>query len=280
MGQQETAPNEQLVLDSARTYHDRAVPVLFEPWGRRLLEEVPLGPGDDVLDVACGSGAVSRLAAARVGEAGAVTGLDLNPGMIQTAEEACKHVRPRIEFRTGDATELPFEDGHFDVALCQQGIQFMPDRPAAIREMHRVLRPGGWAGFTQWLPVDHVPGYRVLCDALDRHIDAEAGAVMRTPFGGESGAVLRQMTEEAGFRQVRHTIQIGSIRFPSAKEFTQMNIDAVPPGPKGHLKAMYASVDPERRTALFEAVEQGLAPFRDDQGLLLPMTTHLVVAWK
>ncbi len=280
MTPQETQSKEQLILESARTYHDRAVPVLFDPWGRRLLENVPVVPGNAVLDVACGSGAVTRLAAARVGEKGFVTGLDLNPGMIQTAKEVFKDVRLPVEFHLGDATDMPFEDARFDAVLCQQGVQFIPDKARAVQEMHRVLKTGGWAGFTQWLGIDHIPGYRVLCDALDRHVDPKAGDVMRTPFQAEDGTGLRAIVEEAGFREARHEVQVGTVRYPSADEFTQLSIDGVPPGPKGHLKAMYEMVDATHRKALFEEVQQGLAPYTDDQGIVFPMTAHLIVARK
>lgn len=280
MTPQETQSKEQLILESARIYHNRAVPILFDPWGRRLLENVPVSPGQAVLDVACGSGAVTRLVAAHVGEKGSVTGLDLNPGMIQTAKEVFKDVRLPVEFHVGDATEMPFEDARFDAVVCQQGVQFIPDKARAVQEMHRVLKPEGRAGFTQWLGIDHIPGYRVLCDALDRHVDPKAGDVMRTPFQPETRDNLRRIAEEAGFREVQHEVQVGSVRYPSADEFTQLSIDGVPPGPKGHLKAMYEGVDATRRQALFEEVRKGLASYTDDQGVVFPMTAHLVVARK
>lgn len=280
MNVQERASREQLVLESARIYHSRAVPVLFEPWGRRLLDDVPLGPGQRALDVACGSGAVTRLAAARVGVNGSVTGVDLNPGMIETARETNKDVHPAIDFQVGDATDLPFPDAAFDVVLCQQGVQFVPAKADAIREMHRVLKPNGWAAFTQWIGLDYMPAYRVLCEALDRHVNPTAGDVMRTPFQPEDGTGLRRVTEEAGFPDVRHVVQVGSVRFPSVAEFTQLSIDAVPPGPKGHLKSMYESVGADDRKALFEEIARNLEPFRDDMGVCFPMTTHLIVARK
>lgn len=280
MTQQETRSKEQQVLESAQIYENRLVPILFEPWGRRLLESVPVEPGQHLLDVACGSGAVSRLAAQRVGDQGTVTGLDLNPGMIETAKNVCKDVSPPIEFHVGDATNLPFEDDRFDGVLCQQGVQFIPDKQAAIDQMHRVVKPSGWVTFTEWLPIEHIPGFRVLCDALDRHVDTKAGDVMRTPFSDGDGAALRQMAEQAGFQKIHQTVQVGSIHYPSADDFTQWSIDSVPPGPKGHLKAMYESVPADKRKALFEEVRNGLASFTGDDGVVFPMSTQQIIARK
>lgn len=280
MTPQETKSKEEMVLESAQIYEQHAVPILFTPWGRRLLDSVPVKAGQHLLDVACGSGAVCRLAAQRVGEPGSITGLDLNPGMIETAKKVCGPVVPPIDFHQGDATDMPFEDNRFDGALCQQGIQFIPEKDQAIREMHRVLKPGGWVGFSEWFGIDHIPGYRVLCDALEQYVDPVAASVMRTPFSAGDGQALRQMTQDAGFQQVHHEVQVGSVRYASADEFTQLSIDGVPPGPKGHLKAMYESVDQSKRKALFEAVREGLAPYADDEGVLLPMVANVIVAHK
>ena len=95
-----------------------------------------------MLDVACGTGTVARLAAARVGSAGAVTGVDLTPGMLAVARRIEAEGAP-IDWQEASADRLPLPDASADVALCSLGLQFFPDRPAALREMRRVLIPGG-----------------------------------------------------------------------------------------------------------------------------------------
>lgn len=278
--EQQSAPDPAIILESARVYEERAVPHFFIPWARRLLEDVPIGRGQDVLDVACGSGAVTRLAATRVGMNGSVTGIDMNPGMLETAKAVCRHVRPEIEWHQGDATDMPLEDERFDTVLCQQGMQFIPDKPAAVQEMHRVLRPGGWLGFTIWRGTDRLPGYRALCDALEEHVDQQAADVMRTPFSGGSMDEMRNLTKQAGFRDVQAVYEVEEVRYPSAREFAEITIDAVPPGPKGHLKAMIQSVGPKEREALLHDVEQALSDCTDDEGVVWPMEAILVVAQK
>lgn len=131
----------------------------MDPWVRRLVDVAALRPADHVLDVACGTGFVARKAAEHVGTGGRVVGIDLNTGMIEAAR-ATADGRDTIEWRTGDAAALPFADASFDVVLCQQGVQFFPDRLQGLREMNRVLRQGGRLAFTVWSAITdgRVPG--------------------------------------------------------------------------------------------------------------------------
>jgi SAM-dependent methyltransferase len=112
----------RLEADTSEAYERYLVPALFASWAERLLDLVAVGPGERVLDVACGTGIVARRAAARVGEGGAVTGLDRNPAMLEVARAAAIEVGPPIDWRAGDAARLPFPDGVFDVVTCQQGL--------------------------------------------------------------------------------------------------------------------------------------------------------------
>src|SRR5260370_25850928 len=147
-------------------YERHIDPALFMPWARSLVETAALRPGERVLDVACGTGVVTRLAAKRVGAGGKVVGLDLNAGMLEVARSRA----PAIEWREGSATELPLPDAAFDAVLCQQGLQFFPDRPAALREMRRVLVPGRRLALSVWRSLQGSPGHRALADALEPHI--------------------------------------------------------------------------------------------------------------
>ena len=132
-----------------------------------------LSPSERVLDVACGTGVVARLAAARVGGSGNVVGLDLNPGMLAVAASIAPETPATsapITWREASATKMPFTDASFDIVYCQLGLQFFPDRSAALREMHRVLVSEGRLGLMVWRGIEHSPGFRVLADALGRHV--------------------------------------------------------------------------------------------------------------
>jgi SAM-dependent methyltransferase len=142
----------QLEGSAAELYQRYLVPGITTKWADDLVHRAQLRAGEDVLDVACGTGVVTRLAARKV-TPGHVTGLDLNSGMLAVARNV-SNGGELISWKEGSALDLPFPSGHFDVVLCQLGLQFFPDQPKALREMRRVvarrrLRPwlaGGFAG--------------------------------------------------------------------------------------------------------------------------------------
>jgi SAM-dependent methyltransferase len=203
----------QLAGNAPEGYERFLAPALFAPWSETVLDLVDLRPGQRVLDVACGTGIVTRRAVARVEPGGTVVGLDLNEGMLSVARSVAPEV---TDWRTGRADELPFPDGAFDAVVCQQGLQFFPDRSAALREMHRVTATGGRLGLAVWRPIQHVPGFHLLVQTLQRRLGAEAAGMMRAPFAPGTAADWREQVESAGVTQVRVTIGVGAVRFPSS----------------------------------------------------------------
>jgi ubiquinone/menaquinone biosynthesis C-methylase UbiE len=135
---------------AAELFERYGVQAIFGPWAADLVALAAPQPGERVLDVACGTGAVARLAAQRVGPTGAVAGLDLNPEMLVVARSQPPPDGTRIAWHEGNASAMPLADAAFEVVLCQQGVQFFPDRAAALREMHRVLAPGGRLVLSVW----------------------------------------------------------------------------------------------------------------------------------
>src|SRR5215207_1899654 len=230
---------EQWQLDegSAQAYERYLVPLLFAPGADYLIELARPGTGERVLDGACGTGIVARRAAPRVVSGGKVVGFDLNKDMLRMARRSSSDVRPEIEWRQGDATSMPLADGEFDVVLCQQGLQFFPDRPAALSEMHRVLRPNGRLALSVLRSLEHNPGYRLLSEALERHVGPDAGAMMSSPFPSLSADELRDLITGAGFRQVRIFLGVGPVRYPSVEEFLRWEGASSPlAGPIGALR--------------------------------------------
>ena len=138
----------QLEGDAARRYEQGIVPTTTRPLAEMMFEHVSLQDGDRVLDVACGTGIVTRVITEQFENVGSIVGVDLNPNMLEVARENTSTTDIAIEWQQGDACELPFPDGSFDVVLCQQGLQFIPDKLAALHEMRRVLAPGGRLAFT------------------------------------------------------------------------------------------------------------------------------------
>jgi ubiquinone/menaquinone biosynthesis C-methylase UbiE len=136
-------------------YEQHMVPAIFARWAPDIVEAAGIRAGQSVLDLACGAGAVTRLVATRVGPEGRVVGLDINPGMLAVARVAAS--APNVEWREGSALKMPLPDATFDAAVCQQGLQFFPDRSAALSEVRRVLKPGGRLALSCWRSIEHTP---------------------------------------------------------------------------------------------------------------------------
>jgi ubiquinone/menaquinone biosynthesis C-methylase UbiE len=142
-----------------------------------LLEYAAPQPGERVLDVACGTGSVARHAAPLVGADGKVIGLDLNPGMLAVARALPAPPGATIEWLEGNATSLALPDDAFELVLCQQGLQFFPDRGAALREMRRVLAEGGRVAISVWQALPRHPVYEALFEATAPHLGANIAAI-------------------------------------------------------------------------------------------------------
>ena len=139
--------------NSASDFYDHPANTFWARYGRSTVERLALTKGQRVLDVCCGSGASAIPAAELVGPTGSVTGVDLADKLLELARRKAKQSGlENIEFRSGDLTQLPFDEGSFDVAVCVFGIFFVPDMDAALRELKRVLRPGGRLAITTWGP--------------------------------------------------------------------------------------------------------------------------------
>ena len=254
-------------------YERYLVPAKFGPWAADLVALGDPQPGERVLDVACGTGVVTRLVVPHVGATGKVVGLDLNAGRLEVARSLSSVSGMTIEWRQGDVSALPFSDAIFDLVSCQQGFQFFPDRLVALREMSRVLDSDGRLAFSVWRSIEHQPGALAMAKALQRHVSAEAAAFRHTPFAlGEVEAIEAPM-REAGFRDVVIRPTVKTVRFPSAEGFTMRYISGVAP-----LARMVSEVDDSARTALLKEMSAALQSYVDADGLAIPTASHLVTA--
>jgi ubiquinone/menaquinone biosynthesis C-methylase UbiE len=167
---------------AAEMYERNMVPAFLETFARDLLDRAGLVQGESILDVACGTGIVSRLAWPMIAPSGRIVGLDANAEMLGVAEDVSRDLAANIEWTESDVCQMPLPDGAFDVILCQHGLQYFPDRPAALKEMHRVLGGKGRLILNVWRPVKFNPGHAVFADVLERRVNAEAAATRRSPF--------------------------------------------------------------------------------------------------
>ncbi len=125
----------QLQGDAPQIYEEYKVHVVFRPLVEATLRHVNVREGARVIDVACGTGIVARLLAEKVGKSGTVVGIDLNAGMIEVAQRHSSGAEVAVAWRQGDVVALPVPDTRFDMAFCQQGLQFFPDKLAALKEI-------------------------------------------------------------------------------------------------------------------------------------------------
>jgi ubiquinone/menaquinone biosynthesis C-methylase UbiE len=190
---------------SAMSFYDEImVPRWFDPWGRLLLDKLNPEGGQTVLDVACGPGTVTRLAAQRVGPQGSVTGCDLSPAMLELArsKSSLENSAP-ITYVECPADALGVPNDVIDLVTCQQGLQFFPDRDAALAEMHRVLRPGGKLGIAVWCSIEDCPPFLALANALEQVLGTEVADTYKGgPWGLADAASLAQLANDAGFTNV------------------------------------------------------------------------------
>jgi ubiquinone/menaquinone biosynthesis C-methylase UbiE len=201
-------------------YEQWLVEPLFRPWAELLLDRVRPAPGEQVLDIACGTGIVARLAHQRVGPTGTTVGVDVSPGMLDVA----KAVAPAITWLHGSALDLPVpDDSRFDVVLCQQGLQFFPDRPLALQQMRRVLAPGGRLGVATWRPASEIP----FSAALQAEAERRLGPIVDQRYAFGDGAALGRLLDDAGFSDVKVDTVTRSLRFDDGAMFVRMNAMAL-----------------------------------------------------
>jgi ubiquinone/menaquinone biosynthesis C-methylase UbiE len=269
------SPQWQFVGNVPENYERYLVPSIFAPWAHDLIEAAALLPGERVLDIACGTGIVARTAAQTLGDVASVVGLDLSAPMLSAARLAAKAEGVSVEWREGSAVMLPMTDATFDVALCLQGLQFFPDRPAALREMWRILVPRGRLVLSVWREIERSPGFAVLADALTRHISPEAGALMTAgTFGLSNSEALRKLIAGASFNDITIRPTLKTLRFPSPDEFVIRYVSG------SGLGSFVADVDDDSRAAFLIDVKRKLQRYVDDQGLAFPIESNVAVARK
>lgn len=182
-------------------YHRHLGPVLFAPCAEDLATRLALRPGARVLEVACGTGIVTRELLTRLPADGRVAATDLNPAMLELAREHLA-ADPRLELRTADAQQLPFADGAFDHYVCQFGVMFFPDKVAALREARRVLAPGGEVLLNTWGSLAQNDFARIGHTVIGSFFPSEPPTFYLTPFGWHDHDTIRAAFAAAGFGQV------------------------------------------------------------------------------
>lgn len=214
---------------AAENYQRDFVPAIATPVSADLLRTADLQPGERVLDVACGTGLIARLAAGAVGPRGSVTGIDLAPDMIEVAKDIQTPIGPEIEWHVGDAAALPLADDSYDVVLCQMGLMFIEDRLAALAEMRRVLVSGGRLVVST--PGQIQPTFELMEQAIVEHISPELGGFVRAVFSMHDPEAVATLLQDAGLDEVSSTVATATFQLPGPAEFLWQYINLSPMGP-------------------------------------------------
>jgi ubiquinone/menaquinone biosynthesis C-methylase UbiE len=249
----------------ARRYEADLVPAVMLPCALLLADAVGIVAGDRVLDVACGTGALTRVVASRCSPSGSAVGVDLIPAMIEVAKGMNVE---SADFRVGDAAALPAVDADFDAVVCQQSMQFFLNRPAAAAEMHRVLRHGGRLGVACWAGAEINPWCSAIVDAFQAAGWADLAASHTKAFSLGDPDELGGILTAAGFTDV----EVERVAFTAAWADLRGHFD------KARLR--YPNATDSELEAYVTTVLEGFAPFMSGRAANIPMTTLIGTASK
>jgi ubiquinone/menaquinone biosynthesis C-methylase UbiE len=273
--------NARPTLSPAEAYEEYYRPAIFGPLSSILLGHAAPRPGEDLLDVACGTGVVTRGAATIVGKAAQIVGVDLHPGMLEVARTVAPTIDSGIVWMQGDGAALDLPDHSFDLVLCQQGLQFFPDRAAGAREMRRVARDTGRAALAVWQGLDRHPLFAALAEAelpeLTRFGVSVTHGDLVAPFSCGDPDVLRDLLREAGFQEVDVTQVSMVARFSAPDRFVE------------RLEFAYAAVVPafaedasafaDYLAAVTDRTRDAVEAYREDDYVVVPMHTNVALAY-
>ena len=258
-----------------KAYDQFLVPRLFEPWAKLLLDEANLQAGEAVLDIATGPGTVARLAAARLGRKGRVVATDIAQPMLDVAKAKAPPANgAAIEYLQSPATPLSAPTGAFDAVLCQQGLQFFPDKAGALKEMHRVLKPNGRAAIAVWAQLERNPIFAAYHAALRATVPSELADMATVPCSWPSGTVLKAAAEEAGFSEVHLLTPTLLMMFEGGLEQAIQSFAATPISPS------VAALPQDVQEAFVARVRHEMTPLLKDGKVIGETNSNIIVAYR
>ncbi|MCV2868683.1 methyltransferase domain-containing protein [Defluviimonas sp. WL0002] len=220
-----------------------------------------------MLDVACGTGIITREIAHRLVGPSHIVSVDINPAMIEVARRNMPAGSRSCEFVVASVDDMPFKDAAFDVAFCQQGLQFFPDQATALAEIRRVSRNGANLCVTCWAAVPQF--FQIVSDVLGRHLDDTAARKAVEPFMWNDGVLIRALVEQAGFECPAPTQLRVDRKMPFSARAVRNELLASPNEPALRQAGEVAI------TEVVEAILEHLSRFQRGDDLIMPQTAHL-----
>lgn len=252
---------------NAPSFYIRFSQYIQGPWTDDLIRKGRCSEGDRVLDVACGPGTI----AARVNEVSGVTckitGIDINEPMLEAARRL-----PNINWHLGSAVNMPFSDASFDVVFCSQGLQYFPDRQAAMNEMARVLAPGGRVALVVWGSVERQVVHSAMIETVAKFLGTEAKRTFDMPFSLNTREELHTLADQAGFKDVKVRFEQRTTRIPDAAEFIVGFLQANP------IAGQFNQLTDDMKAEFGRYFAALLSSYRDDAGTAAPQENHYLTA--
>ena len=242
-------------IEAARAYDAVFVPALLAQWCPKVVDAARIQRGQRVLDVGCGTGVLTREVAQRLGSSGGVVGIDPNPGMLAVAAEGTTVA----EWREGAAESLPFPDQSFDAVVSQFALMFFRDRTRGLREMLRMLRPGGRLGIAVWNSLESMPAFASEVALLERLAGRQAADALRAPFVLGDQNELGALFSDAGAAAVDITAHAGTARFKSIRTLVEADL-------RGWLPVMGVMLNEDQIGRVLRDADHALAPFAAADG--------------
>ena len=242
--------------DLVRVHEQYLVPAIYAQWANRVAEIAEIEVGQDVLDVACGTGSLARAARLETGLRGKIFGLDASEKMLESAHRQSSG----IEWQLGDATKMPFVTNRFDRVICQFALMFIANRVAAIKEMLRVCRPNGLIVVATWGPLQLGGAYDKLIKLINKYAGAHAAMKLSSPWSlGKPGA-LDTLLLSAGVNEYECHERVGQARYPSLGAFVETHL---------RLSGEFEKLSEETLKEIMDAVHIELRPFLAPGGQLI-----------
>lgn len=266
-----TDPNAVFAGAIPENYDRYLGPVLFEPYARDLAKRLDAKDGSRVLEVACGTGIVTRHLRERLPADARFVATDLNPPMLDFARRKLAGVGG-IDWQPADACVLPFPEASFDVLVCQFGLMFVPDKPAALKEARRVLAPGGTFLLSVWDSLERNAFARLAHETIASFFDSDPPTFYQIPFGLHDAGLLKELLARAGFADVRiDPVSLGG-ESPRARDLARGLVEG---NPVGNAVRERGRVTAEQ---VIEAVAKVLAREFGDRPVRIPLHALVVTA--
>lgn len=198
-------------------YDSGLVPLIFEDYARDIAGRVDVPEGGRVLELACGTGVVTRQLRSTLPASVALVSTDINPDMMKLAQRSLEEV-DGVAFAQQDATALDFDDASFDAVVCQFGVMFFPDKGRAYSEAARVLRPGGSFLFNVWSSFENNPLFGCAHDTVVSLFPEDTPQFLKIPFGYHDIEEITSAMTRAGFERTDVRVSPGTSRAPSARD--------------------------------------------------------------